>query len=425
MNRPAISASILLAMFLIAVSAAPLRLYADNGGSGYSRYGIGDLSFFGTSRSLAMGGAGLSVLSSNSIDRMNPAAWTEIIQTRFSVGVQYEGLSTTDGVRSSYRSSATFDGFMVALPVLPRSGIVVALGMMPYSRVNYNVLTPGALGGLDYQVRYLGEGGVSLGRAGISARLNSDVHLGATVNYYFGTLNYTTDQSFIDAGYTSANVLRSLEVRGLGVTVGAVYSGLARALDLPAGQALNVGMTISTTSYLTGGQERYFTYNTTALVTRDTVPSPDATMKIPFAVGAGVSYLGSRWLVAADLTYQPWSKFTLAGAADPNLRDAFRFSFGAELLPLRDPAASFRQHLAYRLGGYYDASYYQVRGQPINEMGVTAGIGFPLVAETRLNLGLQAGIRGTTDQQLQKDTIYRISLILSGGELWFQRPPEE
>lgn len=398
---------------------------ADNGGSGYSRYGIGDLSYFGTSRSLGMGGAGLSVLSTASIDRMNPGAWTEIIQTRFSVGMQYEGVSTTDGVNSSYRSTAIFNGFMVAFPLAPRSGVVVAVGMMPYSRINYNVITPGGLGGLDYHVQYIGDGGVSVGKAGVSARFGDDYHLGATLDYYFGNLNYTTDQTFGSSAYTSATVIRSLEVRGIGVTFGGVYSGLAKVLHLAAGESFNVGLTFSTAASLTSSEERFFSYNTSTLVTRDTVPSPDQTMHIPFAIGGGVSYLSSRWLLAADAYYQQWSRYSLDGAADPNLRDGFRASFGAELLPIRDPSASFRQHLAYRFGGYYDASYYRVMGQAINEIGVTAGIGFPLIGETRLNVSAQAGFRGTTADQLQQDRIYRIGLILSGGEIWFLRPPEE
>lgn len=407
-------------LLFCAAFAAPVSIRAQgSGGSGYSRYGIGDLEYFGSARSLGMGGAGLAVLTPDEIDRSNPAAWTQINRTHFSVGVLYEGLSTTDGSSSAYRAGTRFNGFMVAFPIAPASGIVGAAGVIPVSRVNYNVIVPGQ----EFSTQYWGDGGLSIANLGLSASPVTDVHIGARLNYYFGTLNYATQQTYSSTQYSE--VIRSTEMRGLGGTFGVVYDGAGKLLNLAQGNALRIGATLTTTSYLNTEVERFFTYNTINLVTRDTVPSADGTLRLPFAVAAGVSYEGQRVTVATDVIYRRWSEFTVDGVSSPDLRDGVRFAAGSELLPKRESSAPFTQRTAYRLGVYYDASYYLLKGQPVNEIGVTAGLGFPLPGNTKLNIAGSYARRGSTDFGLQKDSIIRFSISLSGAETWFLRPEEE
>ena len=45
--------------------------------------------------------------------------------------------------------------------------------------------------------------------------------------------------------------------------------------------------------------------------------------------------------------------------------------------------------------------------------------------ESRLNIGLQFGVRGSTDNHLQKDTIIRLSVAVSASEIWFFKFDEE
>jgi hypothetical protein len=106
------------------------------------------------------------------------------------------------------------------------------------------------------------------------------------------------------------------------------------------------------------------------------------------------------------------------------LRNSQRIGAGVELMAQRDPLAPFSDRVAYRIGGYYDASYLVLNGVSLNEYGVSAGIGFPIWAESRISLGVQYGWRGTTENQLQKDRILRISASMNISEFWFNRPEE-
>lgn len=410
-------------LILLTGMAAALG-FAGNGGSGYSRHGIGDLRYGTSGRGAGMGGVGIAVLSPGILDPLNPATWGAVNRTQFSVSGFYEGFASSDQSSSTYLSDASFNGFMFALPLLSRWGVVLGAGITPYSRVNYNIVTSAAQNGYDYTVRYRGDGGLSQGHVGISAMPDSELFLGVAVNYYFGTIQNTLNQN-VPAQGVSAEDIRLTRSNGLGGTFGLVYAGLKKLLNLSPGQSLNLGLVVSTASDMNSAEERYFTYTTTSLTTRDTVFYPEGKTRLPLSAAGGIAFAAERYSVAADLYYRNWKAFEINGAAPSDLRDSYRFGIGGELVPKKDASAPFFQRLAYRAGFFYDASYYQIKGESINEIGLTAGFGVPIVSDTRLHIAAGYSFRGTTDQQLEKERILRFTVTLSAGELWFMRPPEE
>jgi hypothetical protein len=400
-------------------------LSAGTGGSGYSRYGIGDLRYFNSSRMQGTGSLGLALLPSNSISRMNPAAWSNISRTRFSIGMLYEGFSANDNTASAYLSGMNFNGGAFAFPLAPSSGITLGLGLVPYSSINYHVIAPHSISGLQFTMEYIGEGGISVGFLGSSVRIGNDVHVGAKLNYYFGTMRHTVGQVFQDNSLnTNVENVRTIHTKGAGATVGCVYTGLGNMLHLDELSYLNFGIVLTTSATLSTSEEHLLTYKTSSLTTRDTVNKPERLLKIPASFGVGLVYGTGRYIFSTDIYYQPWNNFNGTGTILPTKRSNVRFGAGGELFPRRD-AESFVERIAYRAGFFYNASYYRIRGQSINEIGFTIGFGLPVISDTRLNIGVEYSLRGTTASQLQKDKILRISFTLSGGEQWFYRPPEE
>jgi hypothetical protein len=328
-------------------------------------------------------------------------------------------------VSSTYLADAAFSGVMLAVPLISRWGVVLGAGITPLSRVNYDIVTPASQSGYDYSVRYRGSGGLSVGHLGISAMPDSNLFLGVKLNYYFGTIENTINQTFTPAQYTNAEDIRLTRFDGIGGTFGLVFSGLRSLLGLPPGRSLNLGFVVSTASDLTSAEERYFTYVAPTLTTRDTLFYPEGKTKLPLGAGGGIAYAADRVTLAADLTYQNWNAFSVDGAIPGDLRDSYRFGVGGELIPKKESSAPFFQRLAYRAGFFYDASYYNVAGEPVNELGLTGGFGIPVVGDTRLHFAAAYSFRGTTDRGLQKDRILRFTLTLSAGELWFIHPQEE
>ncbi len=402
-----------------------VQLIAGNGGSGYSRFGIGDIRSGYSAQTMGMSNTGLSILSGTYINSSNPAAWTKIIRTRYTVGALYEGYSSSDGTSSTFLSSAEFNGAMIAIPVSPRNGIVLATGLTPYSKVNYNILSSYSQSNLDYTLRYRGEGGLTQAHLGISGTVDNVVHLGVKLNYYFGTLRHTVLQEFSMSQYSNAEVIRSTQLRGTGFTFGTVYSGLSSLMNLSENESFTIGGFISTPTNLSAEREDYFSYTGGGVTTRDTSTMISGETRLPVAFGIGISYGGERMLFGADVLYQNWNAYTEYGVDVPETRDSYRYSVGAEVLPKRDITAPFTQRIAYRLGAFYHQTYYQIQNKPINELGFSGGAGIPVFGDTRLHIAAEYAFRGTTDKQLQKDNILRLSFTLSGGELWFVRPAEE
>lgn len=417
MNRSMIA--IILALIVMAAPAS-----GGEGGSVYSRYGIGELRFSSTSRSAAMGGAGLAILSPSSIDHQNPAAWSHISLTRFSLSLLAESYSSSDATSKRRSATSRFSGAVIAIPVLTSSGIIASAGVVPYSTVEYTVTSPATQAGYTYNLTYEGDGGLSLSHIGFSAKALPDLNVGFKFNYYFGTLTHSISQSFpANVQSASSSDRREAHLRGIGYTFGAIYSGLGSVLGLRLEESLRFGVVFHTASSLTQEEERVVTYRQPSATTVDTITTPDRTLRIPYALGFGISFQDEQLILASDLLMQPWSRSVVGGLLSPARRNSLRWSGGAEFTPKRESTAPYFQRASYRAGVYYHQSYFELGGKPVNEMGATAGAAFPLFADTRLSIGILYGVRGSKD--VLKDSILRMSFILSGGERWFVRPQDE
>ncbi len=397
---------------------------ADDGGSGYSRYGIGDLLYYTAVGDLGMANTGLALLSPVALTSLNPASWTQVNRARLSLSTLTEEFYATDSYGSVHLGGTHFAGAIFALPLVTSYGITLTAGVSPYSRVNYNIQMPTTQGGFQYTLTYLGEGGLSRGHVGISGIIGSTLSVGAKLDYYTGTIQHNVEQKFAGTDFTTAGVDRFTRMDGVGATFGFVYSGLRSLFGLPEHQLLSIGGVLSTPVTLTAVEERYYAYTTT-FTSNDTLIGAEGQFRVPISYALGLAWQSEHVTVATDFAAQRWSDATANGAPVANVRDSYRWSAGAEFIPKRESSAPFFQRLAYHGGVYYDATYYDIGGTAINEMGVAAGAALPVFGESRLALGLSYAVRGTTDQQLQKDKILRISLTLNVGEVWFSKPPEE
>src|SRR5260221_3171921 len=104
--------------------AASVTARAANGGSGYSRHGLGDLRYGTSGRGMGMGGLGIAFLSPGVIDPLNPASWGAAARTQFSISGYYEGFSSADERTSTYLADASFSAVMFAVPLISTWAVV-------------------------------------------------------------------------------------------------------------------------------------------------------------------------------------------------------------------------------------------------------------------------------------------------------------
>ena len=384
------------------------------GGPVYSRFALGDILHFGSNRAYAMGIVGVAFTEDGFVNIYNPASLSRLSLTRFAAGFEYRNSSIEDALGSQNHATGGFQSLALAIPVSKSNGIALFGAAAPYSIVDYEVaVREGAGSGASTQT-FSGTGGISNLSLGATLRPVNDLSLGLTYTYHYGTIQYRSELDFDDAAFADNEVRRSQYFSGSSVTVGMTYDGFTSILGLPASHPLTLGAVLTTPASLSIKEERLLlTENSsdTALVLR-------GTGTLPFRWGLGASYAASSMVVSGDLAVEQWGSANFFEPPAVEIRNSLRAGLGVEFPPKRDPV-TYWERVAYRAGFTYNASYISVNGQPINGWSLSGGIAFPIGPDARLNLGLQAGSRGTTENGLTKETFFKLSLSLDASETWF------
>ena len=137
-------------------------------------------------------------------------------------------------------------------------------------------------------------------------------------------------------------------------------------------------------------------------------------------LGGGLSVgKTDNWLLGLDYRWQNWDKFMAFGHSD-SLVNSWQLSLGGELIPNNDKYNNYLARIRYRLGFTYGRTYLHLRGQDLNQYTISFGFGLPLRGmKTMLNLAGQYGVRGTTSDQLIKESFFKIVVGFSIYERWF------
>ncbi len=389
-------------MFL---SSALVNVASANG-SVYSRYGLGDIRLFGGSRLFAMGNAGVALQGDGFINRLNPAGLAGISETRISGGFQFNHLSAKDDLGSSTYATGEFRDIAFAFPIYKPRGATLALEAVPYSTVDYAIARTDNLLGIVSQQKLFGTGGLMALRLGGSYSPIEQLSLGVKFNYLFGAIRQLYGINFEDESFTASEVRRARYLSGSNVTVGSIYSILP---------FWSFGAIATFPATLSGTTETLHVVEATT----DTIGTGSTRQEIPLAVGFGTSLLiAERYVLTADFHRQFWKPENFPPLQSVEIRASTSVGAGFEVLPAQK-SDTYWGRVAYRLGFLYNGTYLRVQGEPIDEIVATAGLGLPIGYNTRLQIGLQAGMRGTAAKNLQRETILRLSFSLSASEPWF------
>ena len=75
----------------------------------------------------------------------------------------------------------------------------------------------------------------------------------------------------------------------------------------------------------------------------------------------------------------------------------------------------------FQLGGFYNKSYLQIRDEPIQEYGLTAGMGGSLSGSLLYTLSAELGRRGTTRANLIKENYVQLTIGLTYRDYLFSK----
>jgi len=403
--------------FLVVYSA----ILFSQSSSTYTRYGIGDINYTYSARSLGLGQTGVATLNQGFVEILNPASWASLQLTRIEFSLVLNGVQLSDNSKSALYTDGDFKGFTFAFPISRKLGIGFASGLLPYSRISYNVVqskTADETHISDYTETYEGDGGLSRLFMGASVKTPFDWIFGATLEYYFGKRTYSSTIVFDDQTFLPAEYELDYRSTGFGTTVGLISENFASLLNSESISNLRLGVSVNLLSDL--NTDTSLTINPTNIA--DTIFSGNTKMSVPFRITAGLSIqLSNAYSFNLDYTYQPWSQYSLAGVNSLFLRDVNKIGLGFEYAPTRGIGKSTWELIMWRAGVSYEQTQYIIKSTGINQISVFAGLTFPLGFADALDLGFEFSQRGTLKTNLIQENFFRINIGISFGEQWFQR----
>ncbi len=386
--------------------------------SPYSRIGVGDMIYAQSARKLGMGQLGTADAEQNFISFYNPAALYNLRRTRVEFNLTYHGSFLSGDNVSAYYGKADFAGFSIAFPISEKYGIGAVVGLAPYSNVSYDVESSSQSLIGNYKTAYKGKGGLSKLFFGSSYKLPFDVSIGATLDYYFGNIDYTSSITFPDQSNADAQYTNEYRPKGIGSTVGLLTPDVAAAFGMDGITNFRLGVSYN---YISDLRTDTVLTSSTTLGT-DTVTTGIVNMKLPGRLSAGLSFIvNNKYLLTLDYAFQAWEKYTFNEKTQGNLRNSSKISAGFEYIPQLSLGTSFWEHIIWRAGLSFEQTQYLVNNEGVNQYSVSGGFSLPLSTANTLDLGLQYAMRGTNDPGLYKENILKAYLTISLGDIWFIR----
>jgi long-subunit fatty acid transport protein len=406
---------------VVLLFAATFSYSQENTSSPYSYYGIGEVKFKGTNENRAMGG--LSVVSDSiHLNLMNPASYSKLKSTTFTVGgtTNFNKLHTSNESEKAQRTS--FDYLAVAFPV---GKFGLAFGLMPLTAVGYKIQNF-----TDSNSRYtqfLGTGNLNRAFIGASYKFNQNFSLGVDLDYYFGNLE-TKNLEFIRNSIIiiGSREINSSNIRGTSFNFGMYYERkLKENLELyssftfspEAKLSAKNSRTIATVFYSASGDE----IPTDLIDVKIANTSPIIPSKVSFGAGIGKS---KKWMFGSEVTFiensKQISRFGNEVGTNYKFENSTRVSVGGFYIPKSDSFTSYLSRMVYRAGLRYENIGLLVNDKSINDFGMNFGIGLP-VGAANINLGFEYGKRGSTSNGLIKEDYFNISVGLSLNEIWFSK----
>ncbi len=410
----------LLALALFTITA--LSYSQDNTASPYSYYGLGELRFKGTIDARSMGNIGVES-DSISLNLINPASYSRLKLTNFSVGSTSSFGTLNNQTASEKVQRTSFDYLAVGIP-MGKFGATFAV--LPYSAVGYNVKTSQVDTQSNKYKRFKGQGNVNMFKAGGAYNINSELSVGVDVNYYFGNIQKVNVDS-IGGIKLSTRELNDLRVSGVSFNLGLMYSKkMTDKLTLSSSFLYNPKTTLTSKNFRSIATILYDTNGNESISDQSIIAVPNSELLIPtkIALGLGIGE-HSKWFVGSEISFietSKWNKLTTNTNSRVNARykNATTVGVGGYYIPNYNSYSNYFNRIVYRAGFKYEDTGLFINNSEISDYGMNFGLGLPL-SYSKINVGFEFGQRGTTSNNLIQEKYFNVSIGLSLSDKWFKR----
>ena len=401
--------------------------FAQNGSvSPYSFFGLGENRFRGTVENQALGG--LSIFAdSTALNLRNPAAFGKLGFTVYTAAGSFNANRFDNNLAQETASTASFEYLALGFPLGNRFG--VGFGILPFTSVGYQLESQilDSEGNTIQLDQFTGEGGINRVFLSFGYGITKNLSVGVTGNFNFGRNTNEILRLFQGAQFATRQTDESV-LNGIDVNFGINYQRKIRKnLELHASATFSPEGTLSSENERLLETVDLFS-SSPIVVERDEVDLvslnlEDIDLVLPQALGFGVG-LGkkNKWFAGAEYELKKTSNFENPFQDIDNVayEDATRFSIGGFYIPKYNSFTSYLSRVTYRAGLRYEETGLRVNNIPVNDFGISFGVGLPLGA-SKLNIGFEAGRRGTVAANRVEENYFSVNLSLNLLGVWFRK----
>jgi hypothetical protein len=385
--------------------------------SPYSFYGIGQLKFKGTVENRAMGGIGV-YSDSIHLSIQNPAGIADLKLVNFSVGGSHRYLTMKTNDEDQKSSTTSIDYLAVGIPM---GKVGASFGLIPYSSVGYKLLSESE----EATTQYTGTGGMNKAFIGLAYKVTPKFNLGVDVNYNFGKIENESfhKQDDVQLGILELN---QSDLLGFSFNFGASYKTMiSERLELMTSISYTPETNFNSennkelSTILIGPSGEQAVIDFREIDIEDT----DFTFPSQLTIGAGIGKEKS-WFLGAEYTNLKTSNLInrTFDITDVKYNDASKFRVGGFYIPDYKSFGSYWKRAVYRAGVRFEETGINIRGEDINEFGISFGVSLPVGRLfSNVNLGFELGKRGTKNQGLVLENFFNTFLSLSLNDRWFEK----
>lgn len=414
--------------------------------SPYTRYGLGEITEQTTASYFGMNSASVALAEFNHLNISNPASYGSLLKYKplFDVGI-YGKIQTlkTENSKSNQNNFA-LRSFALGMPIGTKTG--VAFGLLPYSTVGYDINSYSLIEGDSVRYNYEGNGGINkvflgVGREIINKGDSLKLSIGANVSYLFGTIDNSRSVIYNNTTYYNSKVNDFKTFKGVNFDLGVQYSQkLSSKLKLQVGANYTLSNKLDVTKDFYAYNFKYSSFSVveTAKDTIEVNEGQKGKVTLPSGLKVGAALTFNKKLVLS-LQYEQtsWNNYEeIYDGVDltpTELNQSSKIAFGLSYTPtsMKDWSSKTRsifQKSTYRFGLKTVNTNITVNNTLIKDYGISFGISTPLLSSrsfSSIDLGVDLGKLGTTDNSLIEDNYFRVylgfSLSPSNYDRWFRK----
>ena len=392
---------------------------AQNLSSPYSAYGIGEIQTSYPDRSSGMANTSVSLLSTPGfILNKNPASLIGLERSLGQVDLALVAKTITftgTPITSDNKSGKDMTIKRMSLSARLNNHWASSVGFMPFSYVNYSFTGQKSIEGSTntFTGTYEGDGGLYNVFWNNAFALNKHVAMGLRTSFIFGSINQTET---LEGATLNVPVVSKVSnyYNNFRFEYGAIYKG-----KLDKNWGFSLGGKVTTKTDLRSDKTLTVTEGTTAVETNKDLGTGSFTL--PWQYDAGIALINKgRSTFSIDYSYAKWDRLNPTGTTWAMVNSQ-RLSAGVQFSKQVQRFGLAAEKNYFQAGIFTGQSYLQVKGQQLNEFGLTAGYGGYLNRGLSYGLSVEGGRRGTTANNLIRENYVQFTIALSYREVLYSK----